>query len=92
FEVRSGASNAILGYFKKNGTHGQPVSTILGASGIDYMKTSLSGQNAPLALNVSAVDFVDNALVSNYGRVLNAARDLGFPVFTPTESGIETQH
>lgn len=92
FEVRSGASNAILGYFKKNGTNGQPVSTILGASGIDYMRSSLSGQKAPLALNVSAVDFVDNALVSNYGRVLNAARDLNFPIFTPTETGNESQH
>ncbi|KAG5422145.1 MET10 [Candida metapsilosis] len=92
FEVRSGASNAILGYFKKNGTHGQPVSTILGASGIDYMRSSLLGQQAPLALNVSAVDFVDDSLVSNYGRVLNAARDLNFPVFTPTEFGNESQH
>ncbi|KAI5970595.1 MET10 [Candida margitis] len=92
FEVRSGASNAILGYFKRNGTHGQPVSTILGASGIDYMRSSLLGQKAPLALNVSAVDFVENALVSNYGRVLNAARDLNFPVFTSTEFGNESQH
>ncbi|KAI5968158.1 MET10 [Candida theae] len=92
FEVRSGASNAILGYFKRNGTHGQPVSTIVGASGVDYMRSSLLGQKAPLALNVSAVDFVEDALVSNYGRVVNAARDLNFPVFTPTESGNENQH
>ncbi|KAI5961035.1 MET10 [Candida pseudojiufengensis] len=92
FEVRSGASNAILGYFKKNGTNGQPVSAIVGANGIDYMRNSLYGQKAPLSLNVSAVDFVDDSLVSNYGRVLNVARDLNFPVFTPLNFGNEIQH
>ncbi|KAI5952510.1 MET10 [Candida jiufengensis] len=92
FEVRSGASNAILGYFKKNGTNGQPVSAIVGANGIDYMRNSLYGQNAPLSLNVSAIDFVDDSLVSNYGRVLNVARDLNFPVFTPLSFSNEIQH
>ncbi|CAK9439541.1 uncharacterized protein LODBEIA_P36410 [Lodderomyces beijingensis] len=92
FQVRSGAANAILGYFKKNGTNGQVVSAILGASGIDYMRNALSDQRAPLALNVSALDFDDSVLVPNYGRALNVARDLNFPVFTPVESGVETQH
>ncbi|KAI3405256.2 MET10 [Candida oxycetoniae] len=92
FEVRSGAANAILGYFKKNGTSGQPVSALLGANGLDYMRNSLSGQRAPLALNVSAIDFMDSFLVSNYGRALSVGRELNFPVFTPVESGVEMQH
>ncbi|CAI5758062.1 unnamed protein product [Candida verbasci] len=92
FEVRFGASNAILGYFKKNGTNGQPLATILGTKGLNYMRNSLNGQNTPLSLNVSAVDFINNSLVSNYGEALNIARSLNFPVFTPVDTGVELQH
>lgn len=45
-QVRSGASNAILGYFKKNGTSGQPVATLVGANALTYMRTSLAGKTA----------------------------------------------
>ena len=36
-QVRSGASNAILGYFGKNGTNGQPLSTLAGANALTYV-------------------------------------------------------
>ncbi|EGW32848.1 uncharacterized protein SPAPADRAFT_136605 [Spathaspora passalidarum NRRL Y-27907] len=96
-QVRSGASNAILGYFKKNGTNGQPLSVFVGGNGLNYMRSSLAGQlndSLPLSLNVSAIDFVEDSLVSNYGSSLSVARDLGFPVFTPVDSkdGLELQH
>lgn len=98
-QVRSGASNAILGYFKKNGTNGQPVSAFVGANALNYMRASLSGQtykSLPLAFNVSAIDF-DNAtdsLVSNYGLPLSVARALQYSVFTPVDAndGLELQH
>ncbi|EMG47095.1 MET10 Sulfite reductase [NADPH] flavoprotein component [Candida maltosa Xu316] len=96
FQVRSGAANAILGYLKKNGTNGQPVSVFVGASGLNYMRSSLSGTTAklPLALNVSAIDFKEDSLVSNYGEALNVARYLETPVFTPVDAndGLEIQH
>ena len=97
FQVRSGAANAILGYFTKNGTNGQPVSTLLGSNGLNYMRTALSSATAdklPLALNVSAIDFNQDSLVSNYGEALNAARALSYPVFTPVDSNdaLEIQH
>ncbi|RLV90642.1 Sulfite reductase NADPH flavoprotein component [Spathaspora sp. JA1] len=96
-QVRSGASNAILGYFKKNGTNGQPLSVFVGANGLSYMRSSLAGKSndsLPLSFNVSAIDFVNDSLVSNYAATLNVARDLGFPVFTPVDSqdGLELQH
>ncbi|KAG7662266.1 MET10 [[Candida] subhashii] len=99
FQVRSGASNAILGYFKKNGTNGQPVSAFVGANALNYMRSSLSGQvanNLPLAFNVSAIDFDQetNSLVSNYGSPLSVARALNYSVFTPVDAndGLELQH
>ncbi|KAK6457279.1 sulfite reductase [NADPH] flavoprotein component [Scheffersomyces xylosifermentans] len=98
-QVRSGASNAILGYFKKNGTNGQPVATLVGANALTYMRTSLAGKTAeslPLAFNVSAIDFdtASNSLVSNYVAPLNVARSLGYSVITPVNSasGLELQH
>ncbi|RCK54905.1 Sulfite reductase [NADPH] flavoprotein component [Candida viswanathii] len=98
FEVRSGAANAILGYFKRNGTNGQPVATFIGSSGLNYMRSSLSGSSngskLPLALNVSAIDFKEDTLTSNYGDALSVARALEYPVFTPVDSndGLEVQH
>ncbi|KAK6199448.1 FAD binding domain-containing protein [Scheffersomyces amazonensis] len=99
FQVRSGAASAILGYFKKNGTNGQPLSTIIGANALTYMKPTLSGTtnvSLPLSFNVSAIDFdfSSNSLVSNYGIPLNVARSLGYSVITPLDlnNGVELQH
>ena len=98
FEVRSGAANAILGYFKKNGTNGQPVAAFIGSSGLNYMRYSLTGHptgsRLPLALNVSAIDFNEDSLTSSYGDALNVARSLNYPVFTAVDlnDGLEIQH
>ncbi|KAK6463579.1 sulfite reductase [NADPH] flavoprotein component [Scheffersomyces coipomensis] len=104
FEVRSGASNAILGYFKKNGTNGQPLSIISGSNALTYMRPTLSSStntsgdspSLPLAFNVSAIDFDFNSdsLVSNYSAPLNIARSLGYSIFTPLDfnNGVEIQH
>lgn len=97
FEVRSGASNAILGFFGKNGTNGQPVSIIAGANALEYMQPSLNVKTAslPLALNISALDYnmKSGTLVSNYNKVLSVARSLNYPVLTPvdTNKGAEFQ-
>ncbi|KAG2732796.1 hypothetical protein G9P44_003786 [Scheffersomyces stipitis] len=98
-QVRSGASNAILGYFKKNGTSGQPVATLVGANALTYMRTSLAGKTAeslPLAFNVSAIDYdsASDSLVSNYITPLSVARSLGYATITPvnSQSGLELQH
>lgn len=97
-QVRSGASNAILGYFGKNGTNGQPLSTLVGANALTYMQPTLAGKSAslPLSLNVSAVDYdiASDSLVSNYIAPLSVARSLNYPVVTPVNSndGLELQH
>lgn len=97
-QVRSGASNAILGYFGKNGTNGQPLSTLAGANALTYMHPTLAGKSAnlPLSLNVSAVDYdsATDSLVSNYIAPLSVARSLNYPVVTPVNSndGLELQH
>ncbi|ODV68587.1 hypothetical protein HYPBUDRAFT_152000 [Hyphopichia burtonii NRRL Y-1933] len=96
-QVRSGASNAILGYFSKNGTFGQPLATVLGSNALSYMHPTLAGKSAnlPLSLNVSAIDFDSSSgsLVSNYITPLNVARSLGYSVVTPVNSkdGLELQ-
>lgn len=96
FEVRSGASNAILGFLGKVGTRGQPVTAIGAAQALPYMQPALAGATGqlPLALNLSALDFDVEAgqLVSNYSAPLAAARALGYPVLTPVNTGIELQH
>lgn len=98
FQVRSGASSAILGYFSKNGTNGQPVSVFAAANTLTYMKPTLALQTAtlPLSFNVSAIDFDEesNTLVSNYIAPLSEARTLNYPVLTPVSSqdGLELQH
>ena len=38
FQVRSGAANAILGYYSKNGTSGQPLSTVVPANALASMR------------------------------------------------------
>lgn len=97
-QVRSGASNAILGYFSKKGTFGQPVSSLLGANGLTYMQPTLLGAkstNLPLSLNVSAIDYdIDSgSLYSNYNDPIKVARSLGYPVITPvSDQGLELQH
>lgn len=99
FEVRSGAANAILGYYARNGSSGLPLAAVGAASLLTYMVPTLSGSQAtvlPLALSVSAVDFdsASGALVSNYVSSLSAARALQMPVFTPVDAsnGRELQH
>ncbi|CUM67638.1 uncharacterized protein PRCAT00005339001 [Priceomyces carsonii] len=98
-EVRSGAASAILGYFSRNGTSGQPISVLMGADALTYMKPTLTGRSAdrlPLSLNVSAIDydFASESLVSNYSKTVNVARSLGYPIFTPVDArnGPEIQH
>lgn len=100
FQVRSGAANAILGYYSKNGTAGQPLSTVVPASALTYMqptlRTSRSGGNLPLSITASAVDYDQNtgAVVSNYISALAVARALEYPVVSPVgaENGLELQH
>lgn len=97
-QVRSGASNALLGYYSKNGTGGQPLSVVSGSNALPYMYPTLYGKSAnlPLSFNVSAIDFdkASNSIVSNYVSTLNVARSLGYPVVTPVDSrnGVELQH
>ena len=98
-QVRLGALNAILGYFAKRGTHGQPVLAVAAGLALTYMQPALqqaSGAALPLALQVSALD-VDaelGALVLNYVAPLAAARALGYPVVTPVNAHLaqEIQH
>lgn len=98
FQVRSGASNAILGYLGKNGTNGQPVLTLAGAGALGYMQPILASTTAtlPLSFNVSAIDYdsASQSLVSNYATPLSVARSLNYPVLTPVDSnnGLEIQH
>ncbi|CAK7897401.1 sulfite reductase [NADPH] flavoprotein component [[Candida] anglica] len=97
-QVRSGASNAILGYFGKNGTHGQPLTSVSASNALSYMYPVLSSASArlPLSFNVSALDYdeASQSLVSNYTGPLSVARGLDYPVFTPVDSsnGLEIQH
>lgn len=96
-EVRSGASNTVLGYYSKNGTSGQPLTILSSGGALKYMQPTLAKQTSsslPLSLQVSAVDFVDSTLVSNYSAPLNVARALGYSVVTPVDSsnGLELQH
>lgn len=97
-QVRSGASNAILGYYSKKGTFGQPLTAVLGSNALPYMQPTLATQSTtlPLSLNVSAVDYDKHldSLVSNYDTVLNVARALNYPVVTPVDStdAREIQH
>jgi sulfite reductase (NADPH) flavoprotein alpha-component len=97
-KIASGASNAILGYFSKNGTNGQPVASLLGANGLAYMRPTLAGaksDNLPLALNVSALDYdiTSGSLVANYNSPISVARSLGYSVVTPVSNdGLEAQH
>lgn len=100
FQVRSGAANAILGYYSKNGTSGQPLSTVVPSNALVFMKPTLSASKSsgdlPLSFNVSAVDYDEatNALVSNYISALSVARSLDYPVVSPVDSynGLELQH
>lgn len=99
FEVRSGAANAILGYYARNGSSGLPLAAVGSASLLTYMLPTLKGSKAavlPVALSVSAVDFESESgsLVSNYVAPLSAARALQIPVFTPVDAfnGPELQH
>jgi sulfite reductase (NADPH) flavoprotein alpha-component len=97
-QVRSGASSAILGYFSKNGTAGQPLSVLAGAASLPYMLPTLSKASSatlPLSFHVTAMDFDadTSSLVSNYTTPLSVARSLGYPVITPVSlSGLELQH
>nr|AAW80626.1 sulfite reductase alpha subunit [Komagataella pastoris] len=87
FDIRSGASNAILGYL--SGLEPSAVVPVLvpGAA-LTYMRPVLAERRdspVPVAFNVSALDydFETSTLVSNYVEPLNAARYLGYSVFTP---------
>lgn len=97
-QVRSGASNALLGYYSKNGTGGQPLSVVSASNALPYMYPTLHGKSAnlPVSFNVSAIDFdkASNSIVSNYVSTLNVARSLDYPVITPVDSknGAELQH
>lgn len=86
-EPRSGAANAILGYSSAAGNASPlPYTAVLGANTLSYMQPALaSGDELPLSLNVSAVDFAasSGSFVSNYSGPLAAARALGFPVLSP---------
>lgn len=99
FQVRSGAANAILGYYSKNGTSGQPLSAVVPANALVYMRPTLATSRSgdlPLSLNVSAIDYDEhtNSLVSNYISALSVARSLEYPVISPvdTTNGVELQH
>lgn len=99
-DTRSGASNAILGYFSRNGTNGQPVSVVSGAQTLNYMRpilaNSANAASLPLAFNVSSIDYDANKdlFYSNYSAPLAVARALAYPVITPvsTTNGLELQH
>lgn len=101
FDTRSGASNAILGYFSRNGTNGQPVSVVTGSQTLNYMRPILSNSSSaaatlPLAFNVSSIDYDSkkDLFHSNYSVPLATARALSYPVITPVSSsnGLELQH
>lgn len=98
FEVRSGASSAILGYLGKNGSS-QPILVLTGLNALTYMQPALSKQatnHLPISFNISAIDYdtVGQSLISNYAIPLSVARSLDYPVLTPLDSnnGPEIQH
>lgn len=95
-QVRSGASNLLLGYFSKNGLS-QPITSLLGANALSYIQPTLFGTSShlPLSLNVSAADYdvANSSIYLNYNGPITVARNLGFSVITPvTSSGLEIQH
>lgn len=97
-QARSGALNAILGYFSKHGTGGQPLLVVGTGRTLEYMRPVLAAARAevPLALSVSLLDFdfESLSLVANYAPALSAARSLLYPVVTAVDaaSGVELQH
>lgn len=97
FQVRSGASSALLGYFSHEKKK-VPLTVLAGSNALTYMQPTLAASSAkiPIAFNISAIDFDANEDVffSNYLQVLGAARSLGYPVITPTstKNGLELQH
>lgn len=94
FDIRSGASNAILGYL--NASKDDKVYPIITpGNSLPYFKPTLAskGNSLPLSFQVSSLDYDDesHSLVSNYVTPLNVANDLGYTVFTPLAPS-EVQH
>lgn len=81
FQIRSGAGNNLLGYLDNDKSG---VSVIGDGNGLKYMYPALSQNKLPIALNVSAIDYNNDLLVSNYEKVLSSARSLNYPVLTAT--------
>ncbi|CDK27976.1 unnamed protein product [Kuraishia capsulata CBS 1993] len=88
FQVRSGASNALLGYVSQSETI--PVSVFAAGSALNYMLPTLSkaGSKLPLALNVAALDYdtTTSTLVPDYLTPISTARSLGWQVITPFDA------
>lgn len=94
FEVRAGASSAILGYLSSN-KDAETIPVVTSGSSLPYFEPTLKAGDSSksLSFQVSALDY-DNessALVSNYVTPLNFANALNFAVFTPL-SAEEAQH
>lgn len=95
FEVRSGASSAVLGYLS-NYKSKNPISLLVPGSALPFMQPILASKNKnelPLAFNVAAIDYDEesSALVSDYITPLSVARNLGYSVVTPM-TPLEAQH
>lgn len=87
-EPRSGAAHALLGYTSTGGASAEPVTAVLGANALPYMRGALAAASAPLSLNVSAVDYdaASGSYVSNYTPAVATARHLGLPVVSPVSA------
>lgn len=99
FEVRSGASNAILGYLSAatQGKVGDGIFPVVASSSaLPFMQSQLSKyskEKLPLSFQIAALDYDSeaNSLVANYVTPLSFASALNHTVFTPL-SASEAQH
>lgn len=95
-EPRCGAGNAVLGYSSTPEASADPVTAVLGASTLPFMRGALAlAKSIPLSLNVSAIDYdaTSGSYVSNYGPAVATARHLGLPVVSPVSAdALELQY
>ncbi|KAH3675676.1 hypothetical protein WICMUC_002593 [Wickerhamomyces mucosus] len=95
-EVRLGSLRSIFGYLsgKTNGNDNDlAVASVLASSdALEFFKNDLLiNQNFKLSFQVSALDYFQDSLVSNYATPLKFANDLNLTVFTPLKAQ-EVQH
>lgn len=93
FEVRSGASNAVLGYLSAasqggKDSNGEVYPVVASGSALPYFQGQLSkftNEKLPLSFQIAALDYDSeaNALVPNYVTPLSVANALNYTVFTP---------